>query len=81
MRYLLIALLLTVLTVSPVAAHFKSSVSSPGSDLTFVAANPPTPSTLLDGIDWDDWLMLDGIDWDDWLLGLFRPLTPNILIT
>jgi hypothetical protein len=26
---------------------------------------------MLDGIDWDEWLMLDGIDWDEWLSALF----------
>jgi hypothetical protein len=59
-------LLLTVLALGPVATH-SAVFADPGSAPSHVTTVTP-PSTLLDGIDWDEWLLLDGIDWDEWLL-------------
>jgi hypothetical protein len=68
MRYLLIVLLLAALAMGPVASHFPAS-ADPNTPPA-VTHTPPIapPPTLLDGIDWDEWLLLDGIDWDEWLM-------------
>jgi len=78
MRIVILFLLLAVLLTGPLAAsnYTKASVTSP--DSTIVVAGNPGPTTLLDGIDWDEWFenMLDGIDWDEWFesIGL-KPAT------
>jgi len=81
MRILLVALCLAVLVTGPFAAPILNATGSLDSASATVA-DEGTPLLdgidwddwlMLDGIDWDDWLMLDGIDWDDWLEGLFGP--------
>jgi hypothetical protein len=81
MRYLLPALCLAVLLSGPLATPILTSASTPDySGAVMVADGGDTMLEgidwddwlMLEGIDWDDWLMLDGIDWDDWLYGLFE---------
>jgi len=65
MRYLLATLCLAVLLTGPLAMATLTSASTPDYPDTIMVADEG--DTMLEGIDWDDWLYLEGIDWDDWL--------------
>lgn len=72
MRYLLIVLCLLVLALAPVSKLVAAAPVVAQHNAALIADNPiPAPSPMLDGIDWDEWLMLDGIDWDEWLMSMF----------
>ncbi len=79
MRYVLIALSLAVLFSGPFAVAALRAGGADGSPATAIVADEATP--LLDGIDWDEWLLLEGIDWDEWLLGLICPAPAPTRIT
>jgi hypothetical protein len=81
MRYLLIVLILAALAMGPVATHFAARASDTGNGAGAVTVTTPPPATMLDGIDWDEWLMLDGIDWDEWLMSIVFTLPPLPPIT
>lgn len=54
MRYLMIALLLALVLTNPIVARTISQPVSP--DHNPAIQNADVPETLLDGIDWDEWL-------------------------
>ncbi len=63
---LLVVLLLTIQITMP-------AMGSVSADAPAGIVIADEPDTMLDGIDWDEWLdnlaetLLDGIDWDEWL--------------
>ncbi len=65
MRYILITLCLAVLITGPLAGSISGLTDTDDSTANIMVAEDPKP--LLDGIDWDEWLLLEGIDWDEWL--------------
>jgi hypothetical protein len=85
MRYLLIALFVAVVATSPSVAVMARAAVHDSSPPAIVADGGDTlldgidwdEWLLLDGIDWDEWLLLDGIDWDEWLEGVFRREPPR----
>ena len=80
MRIAMLLLLLAVFITGPLSAPILRATGTSGPDNPAIVADAPAtgPTTLLDGIDWDEWFenMLDGIDWDEWLesIGL-KPAT------
>lgn len=73
MRYLIITLLIALILTGPLANAMTNSPDPVDSQPLIQVAGEPT--TLLDGIDWDEWFdcLLDGIDWDEWFDNLFAP--------
>jgi hypothetical protein len=78
MRYIIIALILAVIFTGPIAVRAVNASDTHNSHPAVMTADGGI--TMLDGIDWDEWLesiqMLDGIDWDEWLESLIFP-TPR----
>ena len=66
MRNLLIVLCLAVLIMAPAYAQIARQSGNADSAKVFAVAEGPT--TMLDGIDWDEWLLFDGINWSNWLM-------------
>lgn len=73
MRYLIITLLIAMVLTGPMANAMANSLDPVDAKPLIQVADEPV--TLLDGIDWDEWLdcLLDGIDWDEWFDNLFVP--------
>jgi len=70
MRIVILLLLLSVLLTGPLSAPILWATGAPSPDNPVIVTGdlPTEPSTLLDGIDWDEWFenLLEGIDWDEW---------------
>jgi len=65
MRYVIVTLLLAILVISPITRISQNPTLSPNCTPQIADEEP---ATLLEGIDWDEWLFLEGIDWDEWLM-------------